>query len=58
MRITASILSQQAEFGIIKSFQISFVLSSYHFLSSQPKRNSRLLGKERFNFSLVPLTLI
>lgn len=54
MRITANILPQQAESGFIESFQISFVLSSYHFLSSQL---SRLLGKERFNLSLVPLTL-
>lgn len=36
MLITASILSQQAESGIIESFQISFILS-YHFLSSQLK---------------------
>jgi hypothetical protein len=56
MRITASILSQQAEFGIIESFQISFVLS-YRFPIFSTQRNSRLLGKERFNLSLVPLTL-
>jgi hypothetical protein len=39
MRITASILSQRAEFGIIESFQITFVLSSYHFpiFSTQKK---------------------
>ena len=56
MRITASILSQQAEFGIIECFQISFVLS-YRFPIFSTQRNSRLLGKERFNLSLVPLTL-
>ena len=58
MRITANILPQQAERESTKPWQISFALSSYHILSSQLKTNSRLLGKERFNFSLVPLILI
>jgi hypothetical protein len=57
MLITASILSQQPDF---EKYQILANFIFYHiiFLSSQLKRNSRLLGKERFNLSLVPLTLI
>jgi hypothetical protein len=53
MLITASIPSRQPDFE-------KYLIPTNHiiFLSSQLKRNSRLLGKERFNLSLVPLTLV
>jgi hypothetical protein len=57
MLITASIVSQQPRFRKGPDpgkFHLYFHIV---YLSSQLISNSRLLGKERFNFSLVPLTL-
>ena len=58
MLITASIVSQQPRFRKVPDPGKFHLFFHIVFLSSQLKRNSRLLGKERFNFSLVPLTLI